>query len=160
MNFALYSNQETPYQQDEYTGTGMSVRCVRGLGASVASVTTVAVSNLTDVTVTCGGNVTADGGAAVTERGICWGTSHNPTTTGGHTAAGDGMGEFSLSLGGLTPSTVYYVRAYAVNAMGTNYGAEVSFQTLSYSIDVYKKRVDTLRTLLLTTVNLVLAIPR
>ena len=132
-NFALYSNQETPYQQDEYTGTGMSVRCVRGLGASVASVTTVAVSNLTDVTVTCGGNVTADGGATVTERGVCWGTSHNPTTAGSHTASGDGVGEFSLSISELTPSTVYYVRAYAVNATGTSYGAEVSFQTLSNS---------------------------
>lgn len=132
-NFALYYNQESAYQQEMYTGTGMSVRCVRGLGASVASVTTAAVSNLTDVTVTCGGNVTDYGGATVTERGICWGTSHNPTTTGSHTASGDGIGEFSLSVSDLTPSTVYYVRAYAVNATGTSYGAEVSFQTLSNS---------------------------
>ena len=132
-NFALYYNQESAYQQEMYTGTGMSVRCVRGVGAGVASVTTAAVSNLADVTVTCGGNVTADGGATVTERGICWGTSHNPTTTGSHTASGDGLGEFSLSVSDLTPSTVYYVRAYAVNAMGTSYGAEVSFQTFSYS---------------------------
>jgi uncharacterized protein (TIGR02145 family) len=132
-NFALYSNQETPYQQDEYTGTGMSVRCVRGLGAGVASVNTATISNITNVSVTCGGNVTADGGATVTERGICWGTSHNPTTAGSHTASGDGIGEFSMSLSGLTPSTIYFVRAYAVNAMGTSYGAEVSFRTLSYS---------------------------
>ena len=130
---SLYFNNASVTRNAYDYRNAFSVRCVRGLGAGVASVNTATVSNITDVSVTCGGNVTADGGATVTERGLCWGTSHHPTTAGSHTASGDGIGEFSMSISGLTPSTIYYVRAYAVNAMGTSYGAEVSFMTLSYS---------------------------
>ena len=96
---------------------------------NLPTVTTSAVSDITQTTATGGGNVTSDGGATVTERGICWSTSHNPTVSGNHASSGSGTGSFTVSMTGLTPNTTYYVRAYAVNSAGTNYGTEVSFTT-------------------------------
>ena len=94
------------------------------------TVTTAAISAIDKTTATGGGNVTADGGATVTERGICWGTSQNPTVSGSHTTDGTGTGSFTSAMTGLTANTTYYVRAYATNSAGTAYGEEVSFTTL------------------------------
>lgn len=109
---------------------GRSVRLVRDVGgASTATVTTSTVSNITTNTTTCGGDVTDDGGATVTARGVCWSTSHNPTVSDSHTTDGNGTGGFSSSITGLSASTTYYVRAYATNSEGTAYGTEQSFTT-------------------------------
>ncbi len=97
---------------------------------SAPTVTTSNVTNVTQTTATGGGNVISDGGATVTERGICWSASHNPTVSGTHATSGTGMGSFTLSMSGLSPNTTYYVRAYAINSAGTSYGDEVSFTTM------------------------------
>jgi hypothetical protein len=81
-----------------------------------------------------GGNVTADGGADITARGICWSTSQTPTISGNHTTDGTGTGSFTSTMTGLTPNTTYYVRAYATNSEGTAYGEVVSFTTLQQSL--------------------------
>ena len=94
------------------------------------TLTTAAVTEITVSTATSGGNVTADGGAAVTAKGVCWGTATKPViTTGSKTTDGTGTGAFTSSLTGLTPNTMYYVRAYATNSEGTAYGNELSFTT-------------------------------
>lgn len=95
----------------------------------VPTVTTTAISSIASTTATSGGNVTDDGGATVTARGVCWSTSHNPTTSNSKTTNGTGIGSFTSSLTGLTAGTTYYVRAYATNSAGTEYGNEVSFTT-------------------------------
>ena len=64
-------------------------------------------------------------------RGVCWNTSGNPTTSNGNTPVGTGIGTFSGALTGLTPGTLYYVRAYATNSVGTAYGSEETFTTMS-----------------------------
>lgn len=92
-------------------------------------VTTVAISDITTTSAVSGGNVTSDGGAEVVSRGVCWGTSANPTIAGSSTTDGTGTGAFTSSLTGLTPNTPYFVRAYATNSAGTAYGNEVSFTT-------------------------------
>jgi len=97
------------------------------------TVTTNTVTNITQTTATCGGNVTADGGAAVTARGVCWSTAPSPVITGNHTTDGSGTGSFVSSITGLTAGTLYYVRAYATNSAGTSYGAQQSFTTLPSS---------------------------
>ena len=92
---------------------------------------TTAASAIAGTTATSGGDITSDGGSAVTARGIVWGTATNPTialTT--KTTDGAGTGVFTSSLTGLTAATLYYVRSYATNAIGTSYGAEISFTTL------------------------------
>lgn len=96
--------------------------------APVLSVTT-AVSAIATTSAISGGNVTLDGGASVTARGVCWNTTSNPTTSNSKTVDGSGTGAFASSLSGLTPGTVYYVRAYATNSVGTTYASEVSFTT-------------------------------
>ena len=93
------------------------------------TVTTSNVSNIAATTATCGGRVTSAGDARVTARGVCWSTSQNPTINNNHTTNGSGTGNFSSVLTGLTPSTTYYVRAYATNLGGTSYGAQKTFTT-------------------------------
>ena len=94
-----------------------------------ATVTTDAATNVGAFTATCGGNVTDDGGYSVIARGICWSTSPNPVFNDNHLSCGDSMGAFSGQLAGLDANTTYYVRAYAVNSVGTAYGEQVSFTT-------------------------------
>ena len=96
---------------------------------TLAVVTTASVTGITQVTATSGGNVTDDGNAEVTARGVCWGTSQNPTTGSSKTSDGTGTGNFTSSITGLTPGTTYYVRAYATNSEGIAYGSEVSFSS-------------------------------
>ena len=89
---------------------------------SLPTVTTGSVSNISATTATCGGEVTSSGGSTVTARGVCWSTSQNPTVADSHTSDGSGTGSFNSNITGLTPSTTYYVRAYATNSVGTAYG--------------------------------------
>lgn len=94
---------------------------------TIPVVTTSGVSNVTATSATCGGVVTWDGGMAVTERGVCWDTSPNPTIQMKRTVDGSGSGVFSSAITGLTTGSFYYVRAYATNSSGTGYGNEVAF---------------------------------
>ena len=112
------------------TAYGSEVSFVTPQSVVVPSVTTNPVTNITQTTATGGGTVTSDGGAEVTERGICWSTSHNPNISNTHATSGQGTGSFTCNITGLTPSTTYYVRAYAKNSVGVAYGTEVSFTTL------------------------------
>jgi hypothetical protein len=94
------------------------------------TVITSAISSINSTSAVSGGNVTSDGNSAVTVRGVCWDIATNPTialTT--KTTNGSGMGTFVSNITGLTVGITYYVRAYATNAVGTSYGAELSFTT-------------------------------
>lgn len=113
------------------TSYGNDVSFTTNSGAP--TVTTSAPTNITYTSVEVGGNVTADGGVPVTERGICWGTEQNPTitsTTDHHMAASSsGIGNFTINITGLVPGMTYHVRAYAKNWKGTSYGNNESFTT-------------------------------
>jgi hypothetical protein len=76
-----------------------------------------------------GGNVTKDGGAAVTARGVVWSaTTTLPTAeVSSKTVNGSGTGSFTSALTGLIQNTAYYARAYATNSEGTGYGAIFTF---------------------------------
>ena len=100
-----------------------------GPAAQVPTVTTASVTGITQSTAECGGNVTSDGGAAVTSRGVCWATDANPTVADSKTTDGSGTGSFTSSIEGLAAETQYWVRAYAINSAGTGYGEIRSFQT-------------------------------
>ncbi|NDD67776.1 hypothetical protein EBZ35_09055, partial [bacterium] len=115
---------------------GFSVRCVKdslsgGGSASLSSVSTTSATSITSTGATTGGNVTSDGGASVTARGVAYDTAQNPTTANNITFDGTGTGVFTSTLSGLTSLTLYNVRAYATNAVGTAYGNQVSFTTTS-----------------------------
>ena len=117
---------------------GNAVRCLKGAAGSVVvspTVSTSAVSGVTQTTAICGGDVTNDGGSPVTARGVCYGTSNNVTLDNStHTVEGSGTGPFTSNLTGLTPGTAYRVRAYATNSEGTSYGSIRTFTT-TYDTD-------------------------
>lgn len=93
------------------------------------TVSTSSITNITQTTATVGGNVTSDGGATVTERGVCYSTTQNPTVDNSKVQIGSGIGTFTSNITGLTTNTTYYVRAYAKNSVGVNYGSQMSFKT-------------------------------
>lgn len=98
------------------------------------TVTTGTTSAITTIAATCAGNVTSDGGASITERGICWNTTINPITTNSKVIVSGNTGSFTGNLTGLTASTLYHYRAYAINSIGTSYGADSSFTTTTVGI--------------------------
>lgn len=100
----------------------------------VPTIQTDYVENILQTTATCGGEVVSDGWAFVTSRGVCWNTEPNPTVANPHTNDQNGLGHFTSSITGLSPNTVYFVRAYATNSAGTAYGNEYSFRTEVESI--------------------------
>jgi uncharacterized protein (TIGR02145 family) len=95
------------------------------------SLSTTAVSGITASSAISGGSITNDGGKPITQRGICYSTSQNPTTANNTTINGNGLGTFTSNLSGLLPNTTYYVRAYAINNSGAFYGNEINFTTSS-----------------------------
>ena len=94
------------------------------------TVTSVSTSAITATTLTASGNVTADGGGVITERGVAYGTSSNPTISGTKQVVGGTTGEFNAPITGLTANTVYNWRAYATNSKTTSYGSNLTFTTL------------------------------
>jgi uncharacterized protein (TIGR02145 family) len=116
----LSNGQETAYGEEKSFNT---------VGIVVPSLSTTTATDIKQTSVSSGGNITNDGGAAITDRGVCWGTAHDPLVTGNHTSDGSGNGSFTSSVTGLSPNTTYYLKAYAKNSAGTGYGNEVSFIT-------------------------------
>ena len=112
-----YSTNEVSFVAEKYT-------------INAPTVTTSSATNITTSSATIGGNVTSDGGATVTERGVCYSTSSsNPTTSNNKKSSGSGLGNFTVNLSNLSAGTKYYVRAYAINEIGTSYGPTISFTT-------------------------------
>jgi len=141
-----------PYAANTYTGWDFTDIWVEDLSSNMndgypylfwqpdvvitlPEVSTASISEITHNTAVTGGNVTADGGAQVSVRGVVWSTAPNPTVqlNIGMTTNGTGMGAFSSNLSSLNPETTYFVRAYATNSEGTGYGSSLSFTTLSFS---------------------------
>ena len=96
------------------------------------TVTTQAVTAITTTTATGNGNVTVLGLPNPTEHGVVWGLALNPTTADSKTTDGavSATGAFTSAMTGLTPGTLYHVRAYATNTAGTVYGGDVTFSSL------------------------------
>jgi PKD repeat protein len=111
-----------------YYGSNVSFT-TNQVSTTVPTVYTNTIYSSTSNSAVCGGNITSDGGATVTARGVCWSTSSNPTTNNSKTNDGSGTGSFTSYIYGLNPGTTYYVRAYATNSNGTSYGSNVSFTT-------------------------------
>ena len=112
-------------------------------GADLPKITTNTVTLIKQESAQSGGSLSSEGEAAVTVKGICWGTNPSPTILGNKTEEGAGISGFSSKMESLTSNTRYYVRAYATNTYGTGYGNEISFTT----------RQDTLGTVVDTVGN-------
>ena len=127
-------NPNTPYNARAYatnsagTAYGSQMSFTTTGTGTVPAVTTNPVTGVTQTSATSG-NITSDGGAPVTARGVCWSTSQNPALSDPHTGDGTGAGAFTSDITGLNPNTPYFVRAYATNSVGTSYGDQKNFTT-------------------------------
>jgi uncharacterized protein (TIGR02145 family) len=111
------------------TAYGNEITFKTGLLFALATLATAEPSNVTSNSTLLGGNISDDGNAAVTERGVVYATQPNPTTGNSKVVMGNGTGAFSSVISGLQSGTTYYARTYAINNQGTAYGENVSFTT-------------------------------
>jgi hypothetical protein len=95
------------------------------------TITTKSVSDITNNSALSGGDITFSSQVAptITLRGVCWSLTSNPTVSDYKTNDGSGTGSFSSAITGLSPSTTYYVRAFAESGGTIYYGNQLSFQT-------------------------------
>lgn len=100
-------------------------------------VTTSAASNIAATTADGNGNVTSDGGSTITERGFCWSTAANPNTGDSKVTAAGTTGSYTATMTSLSGSTTYHYRAYAINAYGTSYGDDTTFDTAAAGAVTY-----------------------
>jgi hypothetical protein len=126
--------------------------------ALIPTLTTKEATLIKAYSTSSGGNITSDGGAIISARGVCWSTSQNPTVSDDHTTNGSGSGSYSSNITGLSPLTSYYVRAYATNSAGIAYGNEINFITTSNDppavpTDVYAIPADKAVTIKWNTVS-------
>ena len=106
---------------------------IQGTGITVPTLTTSAATAIATTSATLGGNVTSDGGAAVTARGVVYSTTDSTPTIGESGVTqdtnGSGSGTFSETIGSMAIATHYYYQAYATNSQGTSYGGVEEFTT-------------------------------
>ena len=99
----------------------------------LATINTISATNITNTSVVVNSEIEYNGGSTVTQRGVCWSTNQNPTIADNITSNGSGSGSFTSSISGLNSNTIYYVRAYATNGVGTSYGNQINFTTTNIS---------------------------
>jgi hypothetical protein len=100
----------------------------------VPILTTIEITSISQKNAVTGGIVVNDNGGYVIERGVCWSTEPEPKIHNNKIVNGWGEGLYTSYLSNLSPSNIYYVRAYAINDAGTGYGNELSFKTQSQTI--------------------------
>lgn len=106
-----------------------SITFTIGIPGTLATITTSPIDSITSTSAICGGTISNSGGTTITQRGVCWSTSSNPSTADSMIINGAGAGSFTVNLDFLLPNTTYYVRAFAINSAGTAYGNELIFTT-------------------------------
>jgi uncharacterized protein (TIGR02145 family) len=114
---------------NEGTAYGQQKQFTTGGGMTLPTVETTVIYDVTETSAMGTGNVTDDGGANVTERGMCISLSQNPTIANDIFPSGTDLGYFTCTINGLSADTKYYVRAYATNSQGTAYGSQIEFTT-------------------------------
>ena len=117
------------------TSYGTEISFTTSAGSLATMSATVSATSITTSAATSGGNITADGGSSISARGVVWATTTSPTISlSTKTSNGTGTGSFTSNITGLSAGTLYYIRSYATNAAGTNYGTEISFTTSAGSL--------------------------
>lgn len=92
-------------------------------------VTTKAITDIGPISAASGGVISHNGGGTISDKGICWSDTPNPTLDNQKISGGSGQSAYTGSMRILRPNTTYFVRAYAINEIGTSYGSEFTFTT-------------------------------
>jgi len=112
-------------------GTGYGMTNTFTSATTSPTITTAAVTSITNNNATCGGTLTNSNNIGFNSRGLVWSTSPNPTqsSNAGMATNGAGPGTFTVGISGLTPNTTYYIRAFGETSYTTLYGNQVTFTT-------------------------------
>lgn len=126
---SLYQSRQVAIDNVPFGHQQFNLGVIQVQGPVVPTVQTANIEAIAGNTAASGGTVTDVGGSAVVRRGVCWSVLQLPTIDDPHTTDGRGPGEFTSQMTGLSLNTVYYVRAYATNSIGTAYGEQIEFRT-------------------------------
>ncbi|MEQ8524880.1 pectinesterase family protein [Gracilimonas sp.] len=130
LHFFQFANAQDPAIATQTLYTGEQSAASGFSNADVPGIATYNPESVSTTFATAGGNVTDDGGSEISERGLVWSTSENPTVEDHKETSEGGLGSFKIKMTGLEAGTEYYFRAFATNESGTAYGREVYFKTL------------------------------
>lgn len=132
----------TPYYWCAYATNAGGTTYMSPMGtfttaAATPTITTPTSASIVNNSALLGGNITAQGGSAVTAKGICYSltaTNANPQSGGsGVTCTPQGTGGtgvFTQTVSGLVENSPYSFTAYATNTQGTAYTSAGTFTTL------------------------------
>lgn len=125
----------TPPDTSETPGTQEKPDTPAPEEKQVPQVTTIEALNVTETSVELSGEVIADNGYRVIERGFVYSTSENPDIENADRfESGRGLGSYSATVRGLQSNTTYHFKAYATNSQGTSYGEELTFTTVAEAV--------------------------
>lgn len=124
--YAYHNADDLPYLGTSSTSFNYTLPTI----ATIPTLTTTSATTITANSAIVGGNVSSSGNATITSRGIYYSTSAvNPTSANSTKTVTGTTGAYTTTLTSLLPLTTYYFRAYAINSVGTAYGASTSFTT-------------------------------
>ncbi len=92
-------------------------------------VTTYTPQDITRSSAVCGGDVIVTQGLSLSQLGVCWSESRNPTVEDSHLFTSNWSEPYVCTITGLVPGTKYHVRAYALRGLEYYYGDDKSFTT-------------------------------
>ncbi len=107
----------------------LSSSCKKKDTSSLPLLKTVAVTDVTEISAKSGGKILNDGGSAIIACGVCWSKTGNLPTIEDDKTVDDNELSFVSEITGLSLHTQYYLRAYATNSNGTDYGQVIPFTT-------------------------------
>lgn len=128
-----YDQSSSAAAGNAYMVNGFSVRCIQDIGPAITTNTVInngIIPPNNEYSLQSGGSGIDDHGSAITHKGVCWNTSGNPDLTSSgsqHTDEGTGPGSFTSNIVAAGGHPYCYIRAYATNGDGTNYGRETAF---------------------------------
>jgi hypothetical protein len=128
----MFHNLKVPFVVIILTGLLLNISSCKKK-PTTATINTSDVIDITQTTAATGGEITNDGNADVTSRGMCWATTIDPTIANCSSTDGSGRGAFTTIIIGLNAGTLYHIRAYATNSAGTSYGKDLQFTTVTAS---------------------------
>lgn len=118
---------------------------------SLAQISTPSASEVGTGSASLSARIVSDGNCRLIDCGFCWSTASQPTVSDAFVSCGPQAADFSANISGLQENTKYYVRAYAVNELGTAYSEVISFTTLPITLP--EMSVVTISNILSTTAD-------
>jgi len=97
---------------------------------SLPVISELRIETVLPFTAICSSGVFDNGGLEIIEKGFCWNTSGNPTVSDNKKIVTTSYSNFESTISNFSDHTEYFVKAYAKNAIGTQYSNEMSFYSI------------------------------